>query len=161
MPKFARLVCAAAVCAVVSVLPTTAWAGDPTLMIDRLEDQPITVDRAEFAPKDPEWLRTLALHVKNTSAKQINYVEFSVSLSGIDGDTVDYTLRFGVADTPHQTDPKLVINPDKMAKIQWTGDDYKGLKKALASGHIFYPAAAVFRLHTVGFADGSTWKDRR
>lgn len=158
MPKSARALCAVAVCAIMMALPQSAWAGDPTLMIDRLDDQPLAVERGEFAPKDPEWLRTLALHVKNTGSKEISYVEFSVTLSGIDGDTVDYALAFGSQE--HPTALKS-IKPDKVAKLQWSGDDYKGLKKALADGHVFYPATAVFRLHVVAFADGSVWRDGR
>jgi hypothetical protein len=128
-------------------------------MIDRLEGQPLTVERGEFAPKDPEWLRTLALHIKNTGSKEITFLEFAVSVSNLDGDVAEYKLAFTGTD-PKTGAPKP-IKPEKAVKLTWSGDDYKAMKKVLADHKVFYPSAAVFRLHVVSFADGSSWRDGR
>lgn len=132
----------------------------------RLKGVPVAFGRKVDA--DDDWLRGLALTVKNTSSKPITYVGLDLTLFDEKYDEVSgklpvvYPLSYGTyADrtpAPDSPLPSQVIQPGNSVDITLTGEEYYSLLSTLsAAGYPNTMRDAELSVADVLFADGTRW----
>lgn len=118
----------------------------------------------KFKDEDDNWLEGLTLSVKNTSTKDIVYVDVSLTLFAGGDEVNDAPVQFpftyesntGVAGGDTNADP---IKPGGSVDIALSENAYLTLKEGLALAN--YPLKfrhVELRIDAVAFADGTLWR---
>jgi hypothetical protein len=135
-----------------------------SLRLDQKSAEPLALAAGEFSQEE-DWLKTLALTVKNTSTKNVVYAEYELVLHGVRntaGMPITLPVYYGDSDLVKGDMPlseAKAVKPDKTAKLSVSSKDYKKLLEDLKAVHAKPPVQATLRLRTVCFADGTAWRD--
>ena len=135
------------------------------LRVDTKMSEPLTLAGGEFN-QDEDWLKSLALTVKNTSTKNVVYAEYELVLKGVrkaDGTPMTLPVYYNadVTKGDMQLSEAKAVKPDKTTKLSVNSKDYKKLLDDLKAIHAKPPVEATLRLRFVAFDDGSAWRDGR
>ena len=132
------------------------------LLLDLHTGDPIVVEKGDYA-QDRDWLRSLTLTIKNTSDRQVAYVEFDVDLPQLSslGKAAVLKVRFGndQAMTGQPGVNEKPLKPTKSARAKVDSEAYKALVEKIKASGTAFPTSGVLRLRAVTFDDGTTWRD--
>ena len=150
----------------VSSTSTVVTEVQKNLRVDKKMSEPLAIAAGEFS-QDEDWLRTLAVTVKNTSAKNVVYAQYELVLQGVrnaNGQPMTLPVYYGSSDIVKGDMPlseAKAVKPDKTTKLSVNSKDYKKLLEDLKAIHAKPPVEATLRLRFVCFDDGTAWRDGR
>ncbi|SRR5258708_4245390 len=117
----------------------------------------------DFVGSD-DWLKTAELTVKNTSNKDIVFVEIELNFpeTKTSGDEMSFPLRLGSRPGTAIGKPPVVLKDGDESTLTLQGKRYEQLAEFLGQRHLI---SAITRMivdpHIVIFADGTAWSKGR
>jgi hypothetical protein len=106
------------------------------------------------------WLENASFRVKNTSDKEIVYIEIDINFPETEssGNEMSYRLKFGHGPGAPDSNRALVFEPDAETILGLAGDQYTRLVKFVEERQQFSTISkATIRIGFVIFTDGTGW----
>jgi len=146
-----------------------SWKTEP-VKIDKVKVKNRAVELGETFTEEDDWLRGLTVSLKNTSGKEIVYVEMELMFPRPGGGTEQtpvylYRLFYGQqpsTENPPAPDERKRLKPGESVDVSLPEGEEEHIKAVLA--HLGYPAEtkhARFGVGVVVFGDGTMWRAGR
>jgi hypothetical protein len=136
------------------------------LVVNRGPGDPVVLVKGDYDQMAKDWLRDLALTVKNTQEKPVYGVDVDLSLITGRGDIKPFvvTAQFGkpeVLKTNVASPKDPCLKADKTTVLKLSGQELRRLYDFLRETGIPYPSGVMVKVRTVYFGDGSAWQSGR
>lgn len=173
----------ATLCVVCMIILILAWSLNLNVSTRGAQSEIKSLEKQEYYPNEPlnfleikaankrirlgegfiasdNWLENASFRVKNTSKKEIAYIEIDINFpeTKSTGNEMSYRLKFGHRPAAPDSNRALFFKPDAETILELTVDKYSRLVKFVEERQqIATISKATIRIGFVIFTDGTGW----